>query len=552
MKDIKHIIDSSSVAQNWMLNKDRELNKSTYMIYINKLSELLREHNKDDKVNGCILSVVKYSDGLLCPYVYKTICKIGASIVRSEKVDKIFYIGLLLEMSSDSLHTFCKTLSHKPKRFESPPSPVTSYKPSANNFRSKVACLKEVVSKEYNLDDEIILKLTNIMDIGSGGQYEEIEEPNLSNATNLQTITVYCTTKPCANFIRSGFKKIVCNYVEDNNNKNKFSILIKGRQVILVNDFPTAYSGSPNTPSSPSNRAYNLPLYSADKMLKGLALVVYVIKINHIINFQPDNRPCKQKTVRVVDKLFIGAGKKVLGFVQMDLRNPLITNKIFPGYCWELFLDIKLFLDLRCSTFPIIAFGKIAILCEDLCRIFKLNRWLTDRVIYVYFMEITMRSNNTIRIFDSFFLNSVTRDYQRIFRTHVKSESVFKYEKLLFIGHNDKHWVLYVVDIIKKTLTIYDSMSSIRNDLPIIFGIFQYLTMESLLSPDYKMDYNEWSIIEGVCPKQTNSDDCGVYVCANAEFISRNLPLDYTPMDIPLLRQRIVYELIIGRLLSYV
>ena len=48
------------------------------------------------------------------------------------------------------------------------------------------------------------------------------------------------------------------------------------------------------------------------------------------------------------------------------------------------------------------------------------------------------------------------------------------------------------------------------------------------------------------CPKQTNIYDCGVFVCTNAEHISRNAPLTFTEKDMPYLRNKMILDILEG------
>jgi sentrin-specific protease 1 len=80
--------------------------------------------------------------------------------------------------------------------------------------------------------------------------------------------------------------------------------------------------------------------------------------------------------------------------------------------------------------------------------------------------------------------------------------------------------------------------------------IRNYLRKESLRVRDEKLNDEEWVSIEtqASVPRQANSWDCGVFVCAAVEHILAGKPLTYTQTDIPRLRNYIANTLIsVGR-----
>ena len=45
-------------------------------------------------------------------------------------------------------------------------------------------------------------------------------------------------------------------------------------------------------------------------------------------------------------------------------------------------------------------------------------------------------------------------------------------------------------------------------------------------------------------PKQTNSEDCGVFICQYAEYLSHNAPFNFTQKDMMYFRRRMVLEIV--------
>jgi len=56
-------------------------------------------------------------------------------------------------------------------------------------------------------------------------------------------------------------------------------------------------------------------------------------------------------------------------------------------------------------------------------------------------------------------------------------------------------------------------------------------------------------VVENI-PRQTNSKDCGMFVCKYAEFLSRRAQLTFTAKDIPYYRARMVWEMVQNKLIS--
>jgi len=50
------------------------------------------------------------------------------------------------------------------------------------------------------------------------------------------------------------------------------------------------------------------------------------------------------------------------------------------------------------------------------------------------------------------------------------------------------------------------------------------------------------------CPAQQNMHDCGVFTCKHAEVLARGRELSFTQADMPIIRYRMVAELLAGEL----
>jgi sentrin-specific protease 1 len=99
-----------------------------------------------------------------------------------------------------------------------------------------------------------------------------------------------------------------------------------------------------------------------------------------------------------------------------------------------------------------------------------------------------------------------------------------------------------------KIIKYYDSVGG--KNLQCLKVVLDYLKMESRKNIGNEFNSDEWQLLHAEdCPKQLNDDDCGVFTCANAEYLARGVKLTFNQSDIPMLRHRICYEILTSRLL---
>ena len=67
------------------------------------------------------------------------------------------------------------------------------------------------------------------------------------------------------------------------------------------------------------------------------------------------------------------------------------------------------------------------------------------------------------------------------------------------------------------------------------------------------LDVANWEVVptqvwgpggELLTPQQDNCDDCGVFTCIYANYVSADLPLGFTAADMPLFRKRITLDIL--------
>lgn len=232
------------------------------------------------------------------------------------------------------------------------------------------------------------------------------------------------------------------------------------------------------------------------------------------------------------------------------LNNPDRYNNIFPGYNLDLFEKLKnhLIYDYKSTA---------SLSVSDLLRVFKPGVWFNDNVINSYFTLLEERSKGNITLLDTFFFINLTTERYKAFPDQVfsaksilqKINNLFSQKKIFIPLHLFDHWVLLVVDIQEKIVYYFNSFEdSLIEQAKIVISFLCY-KYNMLMNSDMKPEF--WKIIKGKSPKQTNSNDCGVFVCSTAEMLTDNRKLIYKEEDCALLRQKIVYELVNKQLVAF-
>jgi len=184
--------------------------------------------------------------------------------------------------------------------------------------------------------------------------------------------------------------------------------------------------------------------------------------------------------------------------------------------------------------------------------------WLNDQIIN-FFMEMLVTRSNALVSFGSrarrsYFFNSFFVDrlrcpgYTGIHRW-TKNFDIFALEEIYFpINISNRHWVLVVANMIRKTLEYFDSMPGTGESY--LEPILTWIVDEAQLRKGTVIQRSSWTLdARKQCPQQTNTVDCGVFVIACADYTSDHLPLSYKQRDMPILRQKIAADISRGYLL---
>lgn len=158
------------------------------------------------------------------------------------------------------------------------------------------------------------------------------------------------------------------------------------------------------------------------------------------------------------------------------------------------------------------------------------RRWLNDTIIEFFMKYVEWNTEQTVA-FNSFFYSSLSqRGYQGVRRWMKRKKVDIKDLKKIFtpINLNQSHWALGVIDIERKRILYVDSMSSGPNarSLNILNDLKGYVIEES----KHTMG-EDFELIHGNCPQQPNGFDCGIYVCMNALYLSKDSELTFNSED---------------------
>jgi len=122
------------------------------------------------------------------------------------------------------------------------------------------------------------------------------------------------------------------------------------------------------------------------------------------------------------------------------------------------------------------------------------------------------------------------KEFETQFIRYTKNVADIKDKRKLFfpIHVNGNHWILAVAFVQEGIIGYFDSFHNEKNIK--IYNPF-LLTYLNIVFKD-----KEWitTLIES--PKQTNGCDCGVFLCANLYYLSKNRMPNFTQKDIPNIR----------------
>jgi sentrin-specific protease 1 len=158
--------------------------------------------------------------------------------------------------------------------------------------------------------------------------------------------------------------------------------------------------------------------------------------------------------------------------------------------------------------------------------------------------------------------NDIQKSIENAFgKKNIIHLNIFEMSKLFLpINFSNTHWTLAVVYMEERRIRYHDSLynviSSRETGVHICQQILRWLfdaaknTYESYLDVStFTVDTRhseEQNNDDGYVPKQTNGVDCGVFTIMMADYLSDDLPLQFSQKDIPRFREKIACAIVKG------
>lgn len=183
-------------------------------------------------------------------------------------------------------------------------------------------------------------------------------------------------------------------------------------------------------------------------------------------------------------------------------------------------------------------------ICADEFESLIESGWLSDTIID--FMGMILKKNNQdVHVFTTHFMAKLIPDntmksfnYSEVSRWHKKIHVKVKF-LYVPIHHHQNHWILCRVDFSKKEIYLWNSSSSITQNMIYLEAMKNYIqlvakSVNELSNNDVKentMIVNQWNgnwIIDDrsmLSPQQGNYDDCGIFTILNMSLLMSGVEL---------------------------
>ena len=193
---------------------------------------------------------------------------------------------------------------------------------------------------------------------------------------------------------------------------------------------------------------------------------------------------------------------------------------------------------------------------RSLCTL-KDGVWLNDEVIDGYIGLVSSErkiARTTQHFMPSFFMTKLLPDegsrinYQQV-RTWTKNVNLFTCEQVYVpINENNVHWTGLIADMKERRIQYYDSLGGTGRDY--MEAMLEYLGKEHMRLYGCSMDKTGWCLIPSKrsLPRQSNTYDCGVFLCLFFDYLSSKRPFNFSAIDMPLARRRIAKSILDGKI----
>lgn len=180
---------------------------------------------------------------------------------------------------------------------------------------------------------------------------------------------------------------------------------------------------------------------------------------------------------------------------------------------------------------------------EDLFRLMD-GHWLNDVIINTY-LQLVMQKHTNSYVFSTYTYPLIKKYPYEVSSHWYPDVDVFSYEYIVFPVFTGNHWTLIIANTF--LLNYYDSLGKI--DIEILNTIRRFLIAVYRVQRGGIKKFIGRPMTDYI-PFQENGNDCGVFCCMYARFaVDNKIPELFSAEDIPLLRKRMLHEILAGELI---
>lgn len=169
------------------------------------------------------------------------------------------------------------------------------------------------------------------------------------------------------------------------------------------------------------------------------------------------------------------------------------------------------------------------------------------QIINFYMRLITNQKPNIYALNTFFYPKLVAAGFDGV-TNWVKEVNIFDMKLILVPIHLGTHWCLSTIDLSNHRFCYYDSMKG--SNITCLQCLKEFMIKKASEMGVTQHNFLEWAAVhDSNIPMQTNSFDCGVFVCMYARKLAEEVPFGFSQRDIPAIRKHIVLELLLKKLL---
>ncbi|KAF7703898.1 Sentrin-specific protease [Cucumispora dikerogammari] len=203
--------------------------------------------------------------------------------------------------------------------------------------------------------------------------------------------------------------------------------------------------------------------------------------------------------------------------------------------------DLRKLYELYLKTTTEIHYKHMVVEKKDIRKLLP-KQWLNDTLINFY-MEMLKDyyascNNRRVYVFTTFFFTKLCSDFDNTVELYPEI-NLTEYELLIFPIHKNAHWTVLIYGMKNNKLEYYDSLGGKLgdNELKRIRNFLFMLGQKSGFCAPIKLN------LSVPCTQQTNSYDCGVFICYFVKYKLLGFTARITDTDSQRLRMKLLHEI---------